>query len=94
MEEKEILSVVESKWTTSFLASFQDESNLYIVMEYLPGGDLASLLMKADEGELKIDENFVRFYTAECLLALEELHKHNYVHRYALLKLKLVDMLI
>ncbi|KAI3639397.1 hypothetical protein MIR68_002927 [Amoeboaphelidium protococcarum] len=81
MEEKQILSTVESEWTTSLIASFQDENNLYLVMDYVPGGDVASLLMRADEGQLKIDEDFVRFYIAEIVLALDELHKHNYVHR-------------
>jgi protein-serine/threonine kinase len=81
MEERQVLASLESRWMTTLFASFQDDVNLYLVMEYLPGGDLASLIMKADEGMLEIDEDFVRFYVAEILLALQDLHAAKYVHR-------------
>ena len=72
------------KWITSLYAAFQDEVNLYLVMDYVPGGDLASILLLADEGKITIDEEFAKFYVAETLLALEELHGLNYVHRFVL----------
>jgi serine/threonine protein kinase/predicted nucleic acid-binding Zn-ribbon protein len=81
MEEKQIMASIDSKWITSLVASFQDDNNLYLVMEYLPGGDLATLMMKADEGHITIDENFTRFYIAETVVALQELHKMNFIHR-------------
>lgn len=46
-------------------------------MEYLPGGDLMSLLMKKDI----LSEDEGRFYMAESVLAVEGVHKLNYVHR-------------
>jgi serine/threonine protein kinase len=50
-------------------------------MDYLPGGDLGSLILKADEGLIHINDESACFYIAEITLALEELHKLNYVHR-------------
>ena len=46
-------------------------------MEYLPGGDLMSLLMKKDI----FCEEEAKFYTAECVLAIESVHKMSYIHR-------------
>ena len=46
-------------------------------MEYLPGGDLMTLLMRKD---ILLEEE-ARFYTAEIVLAIESVHKLNYIHR-------------
>jgi serine/threonine protein kinase len=53
-----------------FYYSFTSKENLYIVMEYLNGGDLYSLLHKMGA----LDEDFVRIYIAETVLALEYCH--------------------
>ena len=45
--------------------SFQTPSHLYMVMEFLPGGDLMSLLVKLDT----LPEDATRFYVAEMALA-------------------------
>lgn len=57
--------------------SFQDDKNLYLVMEYLPGGDLMTILMKYDI--LTVEQT--RFYIAESALAINSVHQLNYVHR-------------
>ncbi|KNE58959.1 AGC/NDR protein kinase, variant [Allomyces macrogynus ATCC 38327] len=54
--------------------SFQDEHNLYLGLEYMPGGDLLSLLIKCDI----FPEWMARFYAAEMLLAIEEAHSLGY----------------
>ena len=46
-------------------------------MEYLQGGDLMTLLMKKDI----LTEDETRFYIAQILLAIESVHKMNYIHR-------------
>ncbi len=46
-------------------------------MEYLPGGDLMTLLMKKDI----LSEDESKFYIAETLLALDSVHKMKYIHR-------------
>ena len=57
--------------------SFQGKEYLYLVMEYLNGGDLYSLLSKYGY----LDEEWVRKYSAEILMALEFLHSQKIVHR-------------
>lgn len=47
-------------------------------MEYLPGGDIMTLLMREDI----LSEDVARFYIAESILAINSIHQHNYVHRY------------
>lgn len=57
--------------------SFQDDEYLYLIMEYLPGGDMMTLLMREDT----LTEDVARFYIAQSVLAIESIHKHNYIHR-------------
>ena len=47
-------------------------------MEYLPGGDIMTLLMREDV----LSEDVARFYIAESILAIHSIHQHNYIHRY------------
>ncbi|KAL4592956.1 hypothetical protein LXL04_005965 [Taraxacum kok-saghyz] len=47
-------------------------------MEYLPGGDMMTLLMREDT----LKENVAKFYIAQSVMAIESIHKHNYIHRY------------
>ena len=46
-------------------------------MDFLPGGDLMTLLMRKDV----LSEEESRFYIAETILAIETVHKVNYIHR-------------
>ena len=57
--------------------SFQDAEFLYLVMEYLPGGDMMTLLTRKDT----LTEDDARFYIGETVLAIESIHKHGYIHR-------------
>jgi len=75
--EKEILISAKSPWVVNLRYSFQDEYFLYLVMDYLPGGDLMSLLMKKDI----LTEEEARFYIAEMILAIETCHNLNSIHR-------------
>ncbi len=67
------------QWLTSLYCSFQDESHLYLVMDYHPGGDLLGLMGKYDD---ILPEDVAQFYLAEIVLAVEALHKMGYIHRY------------
>ncbi|GFY84319.1 AGC (cAMP-dependent, cGMP-dependent and protein kinase C) kinase family protein [Actinidia rufa] len=60
-----------------FFYSFTCRENLYLVMEYLNGGDLYSLLRNLG----CLDEEMARVYLAELVLALEYLHSLNVIHR-------------
>ncbi|KAG8907437.1 hypothetical protein FRB99_004232 [Tulasnella sp. 403] len=65
------------EWIVRMHYSFQDTDNLYLVLEYMGGGDLLNLLIEKDVFE----ENFARFYIAEMVLAVESCHKHGFIHR-------------
>lgn len=57
--------------------SFQDSQYLYLLMEFLPGGDLMTMLIKYDT----FSHDVTRFYIAECVLALEGIHNLGFIHR-------------
>lgn len=57
--------------------AFQDDRYLYMVMEYMPGGDLVNLMSNYD-----VPEKWARFYTAEVVLALDGIHSMGFIHRY------------
>jgi serine/threonine kinase 38 len=75
--EKDILSQAKNPWIVDLKVSFQDEKFLYLAMEYLPGGDLMTLLIRKDI----LSEDESRFYIAESILAIESVHSLNYIHR-------------
>ncbi|KAI6046027.1 kinase-like domain-containing protein [Pisolithus marmoratus] len=66
-----------AEWIVKLYYSFQDRDNLYLILEYMGGGDLLNLLIERDV----FDENFTRFYVAEMVLAIESCHKHGFIHR-------------
>lgn len=67
----------ENSWLTVLNYSFTDDSHLYMVMEFLPGGDLMSLLMKEDT----FSEPVTRFFMAEAAHAISAVHALGYIHR-------------
>uniref|UniRef100_A0A7I4D1Q3 Protein kinase domain-containing protein n=1 Tax=Physcomitrium patens TaxID=3218 RepID=A0A7I4D1Q3_PHYPA len=75
--ERNLLAEVDSNCIVKLYCSFQDEKYLYLIMEYLPGGDMMTLLMRKDT----LTEDESRFYVGQCVLAIESIHKHNYIHR-------------
>ncbi|KAL9906405.1 citron rho-interacting kinase sticky isoform 1-T1 [Glossina fuscipes fuscipes] len=76
-EERDIMSRRCSEWITNLQYAFQDKDYLYLVMEYLPGGDLFSLMSRHGS----FDEDLTRFYLAEMTVAIHALHEMGYVHR-------------
>lgn len=75
--ERDVLSEARNSWIVDLKFSFQDDMYLYLVMEYLPGGDLMTLLMNKDI----LTEEESRFYAAELVLAIESVHKLKCIHR-------------
>ncbi|XP_057959229.1 uncharacterized protein LOC131151823 isoform X2 [Malania oleifera] len=75
--ERNLLAEVDSNCIVKLYCSFQDEEFLYLIMEYLPGGDMMTLLMRKDT----LTEDEARFYVGETVLAIESIHIHNYIHR-------------
>ena len=68
-----------SEWLPRLFAAFQDSDNMYFIMEYCPGGDLWNLIDLTKNFHLTEDE--AKFYLAELLLAIEDVHSIGYVHR-------------
>ncbi|XP_019426902.1 PREDICTED: serine/threonine-protein kinase tricorner-like isoform X1 [Lupinus angustifolius] len=77
ISERNLLAEVDSNCIVKLYCSFQDDDYLYLIMEYLPGGDVMTLLMRKDT----LTEDEARFYVAEIVLAIESIHKRNYIHR-------------
>ncbi|KAF9768747.1 hypothetical protein IL306_013916 [Fusarium sp. DS 682] len=76
--ERDFLVASEgSQWAVPLIASFQDKANLYLVMEYMPGGDFLGLLIRQNT----LQEPIAQFYIAEMILAIEEAHRLNFIHR-------------
>ena len=75
--EQILMSKVRSPWIVELKASFQEDDYLYLVMEFLPGGDLMNLLIKKDI----LTEDEARFYIAELILSIESIHKLDCIHR-------------
>jgi len=75
--ERDILVEADNPWLVMMYYSFQDSKNLYLIMEFLPGGDLMTLLMKKDT----LTNEQTRFYMAECALAIDSIHKMGFIHR-------------
>lgn len=75
-EERHIMAHANSEWILKLHFAFQDHKYLYMVMDYMPGGDLVSLMSNYD-----IPEKWAKFYTMEIVLALNVIHGMGFVHR-------------
>ncbi|XP_018600268.2 microtubule-associated serine/threonine-protein kinase 4 isoform X11 [Scleropages formosus] len=75
--ERDILTFAENPFVVSMFCSFETRRHLCMVMEYVEGGDCATLLKNM--GPLPVD--MARMYFAETVLALEYLHNYGIVHR-------------
>ncbi|KAI8842266.1 kinase-like domain-containing protein [Chytriomyces cf. hyalinus JEL632] len=77
MSEKNILNILKNPFIVDLVATFQDTKHLYLVLEYIPGGDMFSHIRK----HVRFQESIARFYTCEILLALEYIHSKDVVYR-------------
>jgi serine/threonine protein kinase len=75
-EERDIMAHANSEWIVQLHFAFQDSKYLYMVMDYMPGGDLVNLMSNYD-----VPEKWARFYTAEVVLALDAIHSMGFLHR-------------
>lgn len=67
----------DNPWIVRLYYSFQDANYLYLIMEFVPGGDMMTQLIKYDT----FTEDQTRFYIAETVLAIDSIHKLYYIHR-------------
>ncbi|KAJ3219116.1 Serine/threonine-protein kinase [Clydaea vesicula] len=76
--ERDLLAEsVNCEWVVQLYYSFQDAEYLYLIMEFLAGGDLMTMLIKYDT----FSEDVTRFYIAQCVAAICSVHDLGFVHR-------------
>ena len=91
--EKTILEAIQHPFIVNLWGAFQDDSNLYMVMDYVPGGELFTLLRRSNvcplyipflvrqHGCQRFPEPVAKFYAAEVALALNHLHSLDIIYR-------------
>ncbi|PWY78190.1 kinase-like protein [Aspergillus heteromorphus CBS 117.55] len=72
-----LVASAKSRWVVPLIASFQDCNHLYLIMDYMVGGDFLGLLMRRNI----LPENVARWYVAEMILCVEEAHRLSWIHR-------------
>nr|AHZ63852.1 phototropin [Stangeria eriopus] len=77
--EREILAMMDHPFLPALYASFQTKTHICLITDYCPGGELFLLL---DRQPMKVlNEDAVRFYAAEVVVALEYLHCQGIIYR-------------
>ena len=75
--EKDILTQIDNDFIVRGIYTFQSRKYLYMVMEYMKGGDFGTLLERVGY----LDCARAKFYLAHLIAALEHLHAQGIVHR-------------
>ncbi|KAL8705990.1 MAG: hypothetical protein Q9201_000934 [Fulgogasparrea decipioides] len=76
-DERKMLQKVKHAFLVTLWGTFQDSKNLYMVMDFVEGGELFSLLRKSQ----RFPNPVAKFYAAEVTLALEYLHSLHIIYR-------------
>ena len=76
--ERDFLSVLNHPFIINMHFSFQDNNYLYIVMDYLSGGDLRFYISRK---KINFNEQQTKFLIACIILSLEYIHSNNIIHR-------------
>ena len=79
--EKKFLSILHHPFLVNMICSFQDNDNLYLVMELLLGGDLRYHINKKIVYNRKKDENQLKFIAGCTLMGLNYIHENKIIHK-------------
>jgi serine/threonine protein kinase len=85
--EQAILVSIRHPYISCLRFSFQNSDKLYLITDYMSGGNLFAHLRKSK----MFDENRAKFYAAELILALDHLHQHEIIYRDLKLENILMD---
>lgn len=77
LNERDALAIMHSQFVVRLFYSLQSREHIYLVMEYMIGGDLMSFLCIKQI----LNKGEARFYAAEIALALDYLHRRGVIHR-------------
>ncbi|KAJ3415698.1 protein kinase A catalytic subunit [Chytridiales sp. JEL 0842] len=75
--EKQILAQINFPFIVNLFCTFQDEKNVYMLLEYVVGGELFSHLRRAG----RFSNDMTRFYASEIVLSIEYLHSMDIIYR-------------
>lgn len=77
LNERDALAMMHSQFLVRLFYSLQSKENIYLVMEYMIGGDLMSFLCVKHI----LEKHEAQFYVSEIALALDYLHRRGVIHR-------------
>ena len=75
--ERKIMELIDHPFIEKLQYAFQNPQKLYLVMDYCPGGELFFHIQRVE----RFNEEAVKFYGAQLVLALEHLHLNNIIYR-------------
>jgi serine/threonine protein kinase len=75
--EMEVMRSLSHPFIVKMVHNFEDEDNVYVLMEYAAGGELFFHLRNRG----RFDEATARYYAAEVVMAIEHLHSHGIIFR-------------
>lgn len=85
MTERKILATLRSNFIVDMQYAFQTEDKLFLILEFVSGGELLTYITFNAQSKLKKNRAFtesnIRFYAAELIVALKLLHRHGIVYR-------------
>jgi len=90
LNERNLLKLLDNKYIVKYNDSFQTENDLHLILEYIPGGDLFTLLCNKSAKSEILGENVCKYYAYDIFKGLSYLHNHNITHG----DLKLENILI
>ena len=79
--EKKFLSILHNPFLVNMICSFQDNDNLYLVMDLLLGGDMRYHINKRAIYNRKKDENQLKFIAGCVLIGLNYIHENQIIHK-------------
>ena len=75
--ERKIMELIDFPFIVKLKYAFQTDEKLYMVMDYCPGGELFFHIQRVE----RFNEEAVKFYGAQLVLALHHLHQNNIIYR-------------
>ena len=75
--ERKIMELIEHPFIVKLVYALQTPQKLYMIMDYCPGGELFYHIQRVE----RFNEEAVKFYGAQLVLALDYLHKNNIIYR-------------